>query len=1100
MEGCSKGHGVLRPWLCATWMVAAPFALRAAAPAGTLAAALSEYESGMVALTASASPEDRAAAISGLAAVSSPRYAAVRDALASDPSSVVQAALLEAAGVAGDVSPEALALLEAGLRSEDLRVLNPALRWVQQDTWTSIPFAPIWRKDRVSLLWTGRASTPRCDRLVGIGQARPWLDPAWEGVDDLTKMSLLFRAGTRESVPLGVKVALSKTPPRFWITVLAEPVDVPYLKELLEDPHPEIRRYANRALVEAGVPGAVERIQEFIYEYRSGIHGIPDEAVGDLGVGAFLPRLDQNSLYGLLVMNPKEWFWPVYGELGRRGTPLKYAELRGWGKSGSLFNLSAVEPWLLRRCQLETLVRERVYSDLPDYFVLYFADPNPAQALGDLERTLLCAPAFREAMPPATAAACRGRVQDWLAKSPQEGGPPATNPNGADSARSILLYLSDPADWDAAWAKLHASKEPWKEKESLETVLRGRDPRAEALRRHLAPYRGTVWFATTLGHPVASLLKGVQTDRVLPDPCGRPMPVPLALPKLPPGAGALGETLTSAMARAGVATPEQFARAFLEARGFRLDDADLEGLWAPLASPWSPLRRQATVLLIAARPDLADVAGASPLPGQEESWLRAVRERLSEERRDPRSGSRGLGKDDLAWLEALLQGARRSYFGGLVAGITAPGMDSRRTETGSVIPGFYAPPGPSLALPSDVFLREAGAEFLPEIRGCLKAPEAAVRHAAAFALWEMLHDPEALVVMKRGAESPERGPRVEALNLLQFIRCEEAAPLFPPLLEDADPLLRQVGLLGVRRFGMRGLLPRVLFRVVDPDQAVASWALVVLADWRPPEARPLFMELVRQGGPLAQAATYHLRRYRSVVDLDALLAAACEEGTPDAARRRFLGILSDITGRIGPQPVGQAATLDAKGELAPETLADWKRWWAAHREQPSGERAKGVILDQLRALASATEEGQVGRLPWSIKQGFPGFSCLESGWGRPKPECQATLSKWVALHQNDDPWTFFTSPEADPLVEDDLLWEIDPARARKALFASFYGPSKWTAAPSLWQSPGTRETLHDRIVRRAGVDFGDPGPARCGLRENILADWLAWARREGWSE
>ncbi len=1059
--------------------------------------ALVNYEAGLVELSATGSPAERAAAIHGLALVDSPRYSVARDALAADTSPDVQVALLNAIGLMRDKSPQAVACVEMGLRSGNAMVLSNALLVFNRDLKVPLPFASVWRKKRITLLWSGRYGFPY-DFLTGIGKAKPWRDPAWGRLGDLKKMSLLFRAGTRESVPLGIKVGLSQKPPHLWLIVKAEPVDVPYLIELLRDPHPGIEGYATKSLVAAKVPGTIESLQRLILEYWQGIKNISAIAIDKSGVGQVLPQLNKNSLYGLLINNPKEWFWPVYCELNRRKTPLKYADLRGQGKTGPLFNLSAVDVGLLRRCQLQALIREKVYKDLPDYFTLALMDPRPASALADLAGPLVYNKSFRETMPPAIAAACKAKLRNWLGRSPQEGGPPAANPNGSGSARKLLLYLSDRQDWDAAWLKVRSSKKPLGEKEALEMVLWGRDRRARELRQLFARYKGLPWFNESLGYPLLGALRNSRPGKTAPGPCGNHIVFPITLPTRPSIAGALRKTLIRSVAESGIPDVKGFATAFLTMRGFHPNEKDLLEMLHILAAPSKTVRTQAR-MLVAKNPIYRNISASSPNPGKEEAWIEANLARLSVSTGEPALSPPALTRQDSAWIDGILKEARTAYFNKLVSDLAhpSPKMKMAVDFAYGVVGGYTS--HLAVSTPSDIFIRKAGPEFEPEIRACLVSPEARVRYAAALALWKMFRDPDALAVFKKDARTGNSRQRAEALNMLQVFCRRESSALFPPLLVNRAPVLRRVGLLGVNTFEMKTTLPEVLTLVTDQDAATAALAVVTLGDWHPPEARPLLLALAARDGPLAPAAASALTHYRSREDIDALLAAAGDSQTLEGARLRLIGVLSKITLRVGPQPIDRFVLPKKVQKLQPGALDDWKSWWAKHRREQPGKRAKSVIEDHIRFLLSNPGGPKVWWTARTLKQQFPGLTCLGYN-GTPSLMCHNALLRWWNIHGRESPWDLFTSAESDPWENLDLLWQIDPKATKRLLFTTFYRFAEGNFT-NPWQRSGYHgESFHGRLVRYAHVDFGDPTLARCGVREKMLNNWLAWARKEGWAE
>ncbi len=408
----------------------------------------------------------------------------------------------------------------------------------------------------------------------------------------------------------------------------------------------------------------------------------------------------------------------------------------------------------------------------------------------------------------------------------------------------------------------------------------------------------------------------------------------------------------------------------------------------------------------------------------------------------------------------------------------------------------HLPPEPRVKEPSDVFLRKAGPDFEPEIRNCLRSDDPRVRQAAARALVEMFRDEEALEVL-RGEAREAPGPlRAGVLRFLARIRDVPSADLFPPLLQDENPLLRQIGVLGVGRFRLRSHLPDLLSRVTDLDPTTASLAVAALAEWHPAEALPLLLTLAVRDGPLAEEAGYALLRYRSREDLDALLAALEDPRATEVGKKRLLGVLSSVTLREGPELVGLRISGPAASSppVSPQTLADWKRWWKKHRLDPPAVRIR-ASLEELVQTYVRHQEPRWHYAGSILHRRFPGSSCFDATYL--SPTCRERTLSWWASIQNLPVWEILTSEPATIRANVDLLDDLDPLQCKREVFAAFdamwrrYPPQSWPA----WDS-GT-PSLHDLLVERAGVDFGDPAMSKGEPRERILEQWRAWARREG---
>ncbi len=1071
----------------------------AAPPGGAPSAscvAFHAYEEGMTRLLHSSSPEERAEAIVALASIASPAYEEGRDALSSDSNEVVQIALLEAIGLMDDTSPRGVSCVERALTSQDRQLVEAAVNVENNRLRAPLEFSRIWSRSRAGYLWADFCRTngwAHWQLISGVGRAGPWRDPAWRDLSDLTRMSLLFRAGTRESVPLGIALATSQKPPRWWGLVPAEAVDLPYIRKLLKDPHPEIRKYAARTLLAAGDPAYLASLHGLLREYRQGLGNVPDSALDDADVGNALTRLSESELQGLLQADPGRWFNPVYFELQKRGTPLDYLDLRG-RRQPPLFDIGRVDSGFLRRCQLHALLREKVYADFPDYVTLALMDPRPAASMSDLSHELAAAWCFRAQIPAKVAQACQTLVEQWLSKSPNEGGPPAANPNGAGSGRLIVTLLASAQEREAAWRKFRNSQDPLHETAALQTILWGCDARGNALRQQLSTLVAHPWFLKYAGYQVAEPIKP-QNRRGYPGAACRTangnMWLPDSLPSTTVASTSLRNHLAEALLSSGVGDEKAYARALLACRGINLDEdaPAVSARW--LADPRQAVRQQALVLLW---PDLSTVGLAFPVevPADEAAaWVKANRERLAlppvPTRRSP-----GMSEEDVAWLKRILEAGKSDYFNRLIGDLVNPPKGSGMV--GCRIAG-YSPPTPSVSPPSKLLLTSAGVEFIPELRQTLASPLPAVRQAAAYALWKMLRLPEAMAVFERDAHDPDSRVSAPALMAIEMFRIQRDAALFPPLLKDKNVNLRQAGLLGVRAFNLRETLPELTGLVVGPNSTVRALAVDTLGWLHPPQARPLLSRLVEDGGPLADTAAAALIHYRAREDLDALMQELVAAKTPETAKLRFVCILSAITGRAGRQAVRPFLVQSLNQNLAPETIQDWERWWARHRQEPVETRTKGIIVDTVR-LALQSGNGEACGARQRLSPLLRNVYCLGGRWPL-TPQCRELVQEWWHRVHTESAWRILTGPDADYTASMDALWDIDPARTRRLLFTTFI---LWAQGHYSAPRSSSTESPYDRLVRYAGVDFGDPTQARCGTKAAMLRDWLSWARREGWAE
>lgn len=1044
--------------------------------------ALGTYEEGVFELTKSTDPEERAAAIKALTALASPKFPAARHSLIDDSSPAVRAALAQAIGQMGDDSPEGVAFLERMLMSTDKQVVDAAVQAEVLNLRAPLRFAKLWTPAKANSLWADgwqRTASMKAGLVVGVAEAKPWLDPAWKDLAASTQISLLLRAGTRESVPMAISLTSVKDAPRFIMPCAEEPLDLAYIHDLLKDPSPGVKRYALLTLKDAKDAAFHSGLHTLVQAYQPGDEDIPSPALGPLGLGGFLPDMADEDLLLLLSKDPGKWFWNALWTLERRGQPLSYADLRGHTQPRPLFDASKVKPDLLRSAQLRALLRENLYGELLDALAKRLPNASSrTSGVGDLVYGLRAAKTFRVGLPLGVAQACRTKVKSWEETTGAQL-QPSLYSQEKDTLQELVDLLATPKEREEAWQTFRKSKDPLGEQRALQILKSGVSQRDQAIQQLLSEPQGGVTRLNASGPS---------------DPCGRLGVEPWLtdLPAPTPALENLRRDFSRATIAAGIREGIDFARAFLESKAVPVSDSDPMPAARGCCNPAYPVRMQAVIWLDAHfRPGLEppDIS----YQGDCKAWLEACQGRLRNWNQAS-SSPPVLSEEDRRWIAGVLLKRRATRFGSLVDALIHP-------KPSDVIfcggPRGIGPASPGIWQPSDVFIREANIEYEPEIRDLLKRPEPIVRHAAALALWKLLRDPAALEVFKKDARSPDVNLRASSLNTLQRFRRKEEAALFPPLLTDKDPLLRQAGLAGVQAFSLRDTLPDVLSLVADSNGTTSAMAVDTLGLWESREALPLLVRLVIEDGPRASSAALALTHFRAREDLDHLLALAADTKNPGAARIRFLGVFSQITRRQGLQYCDIALTFGRNQKLEPATLQEWQSWWSAHREEDPERRFRDILAEQVSVVMQSKDDARSNMARAMLKSLFPGGYCLD-GPGPTASQCRDTVAAWWASCKTQGTWSIIANPQASPWSYLDVLWDIDPKRAQKLLFSRFYqaGLVHYDTSLQGW----SQDYPHTQLVLRSGVDFGDPGVARCGAKDQILADWLAWARREGWAE
>ena len=1072
----------------------------------TLREALNAYEESAEKLGASGSPLERAQAIKALSILASPRYATGRDRWAADSSRDVRVAVLDAISRMGDGSPEAKAIVLGSLKSENTHIPSYAWRALGQIK-LRLDFSAVWRPESPLTAWSefDRGFGPPLNQVDGIALARPWKDPAWTKLSPSLRLSLLARAGSREAMSLLSKAL--KTPdgrtPRPWRSwVPAEVVDLRCLREMLDHARAEISTLASFSLVMAKDREHLSRLGRCLSgkPKNTGSTAECSTSVMDEQVlRAAIPFLDREALVALEGRDPAQWLWEVQNELRGRGEPFSYAELEP--RVAGLQPLRHYDPDrpysdaeraaarhadVVKNALTGAIVRESRYDALNRLIARALRQPHPFRDLRDLNDALWAAPEFLASLPADVAHQNYLTVKQWVGDRKPERYVPHYDDTGICEALRTLGTLARGDDYEQLWRDLRGAEDPLEDLQRLIPVIWGFTRRSEGLRRLLASGQRQGWFQG--GDNFYDLLNGTEPDPPLPDPCvGRPHVAswdPFGVPS--DTLSFLGLKRTLAADLEGIyplRDTQALGRDFLRLRrlGERIGDPveALELFW----DSREPVRVAASRLFEGARP-------RGPFPPADRSsagsrvWYATLRARLMGFSFAPPSPpGPELDQEQRGYLEALLKKEREKFFKALIDG-------AQRPLASAIVCGGQPRTKALVFLPYAGFLLST-TTYQNEVRGLLESSDADLRHGAAWALWLRFRDAGAVRVFLEDASNPDLMVRARALDALQMIRYPEATPLFPPLLKDSSPELRQVGLWGVRGFSVRSALPEVENLVLDDNAAVAETAIDVLGSLRPPEARPLLMRLL--GGPerLAWKASTALSGFRTNSDIDALVTRLVDKSASERERWLILGVLTEITAHPSPQLWPSAPLQRPAVPLAPETTREWQDWWNRNRRENAGEKFRSNVATLVEHFLKG-DDREASMASWSLQRLVPELAPYTTSHP-PTPRDREFVERWWRDARGSDPWSMLSSSGIVPEASLDLAMEIDPRRTRQQLIAPLL-----REFPSFFDSFYTG-TGQQTLVRFAGVDFGDPTPALCDAREKIVSDWLAWAKKEGWA-
>ncbi|HTG84899.1 MAG TPA: HEAT repeat domain-containing protein, partial [Gemmatimonadales bacterium] len=475
-----------------------------------------------------------------------------------------------------------------------------------------------------------------------------------------------------------------------------------------------------------------------------------------------------------------------------------------------------------------------------------------------------------------------------------------------------------------------------------------------------------------------------------------------------------------------------------------------------------------------------DSSEATELIRNRTEAIRLAASRLFEGTAQPQVPGPVLDAEQEGLLELLTEKVRSKIFDTFIEGAHLPPI--------SIISCGGQPATRSLvSLPYAGFLR-ATASYRSEVRALLISPDADLRQGAAWALWLRFQEADALRIFLEDSRHPDLMTRARALRVLATIRNVEAAPLFPPLLRNSSPELRQVGLWGVQALEVRSAIPELEKLIFDDNAAVAETAIEVLGSLKPPGARPLLMRLLSGSERLAWKASMVLPAFRSAADIDAFVNRLADLRASENERWLILGVLTRITAHPGLQ-IGEADSLYRRTPLASETIREWRNWWRGHRRESAAERFRTSVADLVELFVKGdTRESTMAAL--TLSRLVPALMSVTTSHP-PTPRERDAIQRWWRDARGGDPWSLLASGGVVPDSGLDLAMDIDPQRTRLQLVAS------------LREYPSASESYHPNpshgwLAQFAGVDFGDPAVALCDTREKIVADWLAWAKKEDW--
>ena len=1050
--------------------------------------AISNYETQVEKLIYSQKPKERANALISLARIDSSLYPAARDFLLYDKSLEVQIALLEAIKSIGDRSPSAQKVVERGFLSEEKDVLGRVHGLELNFPKFKIKFKNIWRKDKATYFFTEYIVTHGWGDwtlFVDVVEAKPWLDPAFKELKVDTQITILFRAGLKESINLALDLIL-KSNPRFVPYCIGELKDIDYIRFLLNSDKDFLRKYASTTLISVKDDGFAARLNSAIEEYKNHSPQMTDAYLDSLNIEFALPLLDEAHLRMLLSAKPNKWFSSVSRQLASREKPLTYDELTKMNVGG--FNFTEVNFESLFYSRLDAISREKRYEEIPEQIDIAIASRDRRELYLSAISRLFKNEEFKAKIPEPILKECQNKIKNLMNLTPKDGG--LNYWREKEEANELLLNLYTSQEIDEAWKSFITSDDPFGEKNSFGVVVRGFTDKCDSLRDFLSNYQSCKFLSTMFGNRIMSYIGDKKEGRIYQPVCNCKDEIKIVtfdFPEYPSTIKKLSDEFIKDIKDAQVTNEEEFIEAFLKDKGVLVSENDLFPL---LSSPDYIIRHQAELLVI-------KKTGISnfPLYYEEDNrnkWLKEKEAVIKEKLEEKKEKIKTLSEEEEKKLNESLLKIRKKYFDQIVDGLNHP-----LKVVGDKIPGYNESVSVQIWQPSSVFITDAGVQFENEIRALLNDKDPKIRHSAAYALWEMFRDEKGLEVFKEDAKSEDVNLKASSLYTLQLLVRNEMAPFYPPLLKSKEPILKQVGIAGVATFKIKEALPYLLKLALDMDPQTASLSILTFGEMRLKEAKPFLLKLILEQSSLAPYAAIALTNFRTSEDIEEFISYALKEETPLSAKEKLIWIVIRITGRPGIQyfePYSSYGVLP-KQTITKETLKDWQRWFKEHKDDSPDKRFHSVVEELVETTLAGDEKRSRRARSTLSRWGLMESAYFLEGSAPLNEQNKEKLRKWWNDAKNRSGWDLLKNCNN---YNDELFrfcLDINENLTKKMAFTKFYFLS--VGDTSYKFAPFGGSDLHAKIVKLFGVDFGNPNYAKGDVKEKVLSDWLNWAEREG---
>jgi HEAT repeats len=900
-----------------------------------LKSALETYENSLFQLSIDGSALEKAAAIKGLAELGSARYEDARNQLLDEKEFVIKKALLESIPLMADFSVQSKEFIVDCLKSDAEELVALAC-----NTFATIPdltfeFRNLWNSNSLFFLWKNYGHINNCGsvigNLIGIGITQPWNDPVWQEISQELQKALLERAGTRKSIEVLKQISRRDEPHYFF----AEPVDPVALNEVVLKSDNSLKLYAAQSLIKAKDPTYVQRVQTKIQQLLG--EGVDKNSIQIDGLDPYwtLPFFSDDEVQSLadqlykLAEVDKQWILRVNGELLSRRKSVSFDEITSK-------NFPHASENDLRSMRFSTIIQQRLYSKLPSILSEMLANKSELYVHYFLDLK------FLSSLPESIAHKCFVELKSHLADKVDY--PYFDRPQ---IILQIMGLFARGDDQESLWQKfIHTIMSDMTQEISI-PVIWGFNQRSALLRKKLGSE--SRYLPST--NEIYDLGNHTKVD------CGQPSYIlttlPFELPVTPEKIWKYGLTFAQKVYEIYGHDQRKLISDFLTVRNIQLSESDFLSSVLYVKDKRFVIRMFLIRSLKGNFPGIMNSAYPIFLNDINDffktnySYLEAYRG-FKPVLLGPRlSGSEERKLDEmLKQAKDIAFEQKLYYFYNPVNAVVTPALGPPDTEA-------YP------AQPFDFFVQDAS-KYLDQLNRLKTATDDNLRYEVLWALWMLTRDPKILETWMNDATQKDTSAtgsylKARALFVLQKIRYKPSTKLFPPLLHDEKPLLRQTALFGVQSFKLYETYDDVKRLLSDPDEAVSETAIATLGHLKSEDAREILIQHLKGTYRQAFVANAALKKYRSFSDIDRIAEYLKDPNLSTQQRIMLFDVVSELTYR--PEP--QWKYWDTKFENVPaESISKWLEWWKENKSKPRSSWYETADKNLALTLGISTEAAE----------------------------------------------------------------------------------------------------------------------------------------------